>query len=376
MTLRRHVAFWLIGFALFFLAVYVFRSVLLPFVAGMATAYLLDPVCDRLEKLGLSRTWATVLVTLAFLVIVVLAIMTLVPAVIGQIGAFLERVPAYFESLRGFLERVVATMEQRIDPKLLEQARDAAAGSVDRFVSWITKTIGGLVTGGVAFANFLSLIVITPIVAFYLLRDWDRITAQIDAWLPRAQAAVIREQLLKIDSTLAGFVRGQASVCLMLGVFYAIALTLAGLEFGLAIGLTAGLISFIPYVGSLVGGLLSIGVALVQFDELLRVAVIAAIFAVGQMVEGNVLTPKLVGDKVGLHPVWVIFALLAGGALLGFVGMLIALPVAATIGVLVRFALEQYLDSDFYHGEAVLPGDGPAAEGGAGQASERETPEA
>ena len=362
MPLRRHVIFWLSGFVVFFLAIYLFRGILLPFVAGMATAYLLDPVCDRLERLGLSRTWATVLVTLAFLVLVVLAFAILVPAVVGQLGAFLERVPDYVERLRGSLERLAAVVQERFDPALLERAREAAAGSIDRFVSWITRTLGGLVTGGVAFANFLSLLVITPIVTFYLLRDWDRITEQVDAWLPRAQAPVIRRQLGKIDASLAGFVRGQASVCLILGVFYAVALTLAGLEFGLAIGLTAGLISFIPYVGSMVGGLLSIGLALVQFDDWVRVAVVAAIFAAGQAIEGNFLTPKLVGDRVGLHPVWVIFALLAGGALFGFVGLLIALPFAATIGVLVRFALEQYLDSAFYHGAVEDAGGGEAAE--------------
>ena len=368
MPLRRHVFFWLAGFALFFLSVFLFRSILLPFVAGMATAYLLDPVCDRLERVGMSRTWATVVVTLVFLILVVLAFAILVPAVIGQIGGFLERLPAYVESVRSGIERATALLQERLDPVLLERAREAAAGSIDRFLSWATKTVGGLVTGGVAFANFISLVVITPIVAFYLLRDWDRMTEQVDGWLPRAQAPVIREQLMKIDETLAGFVRGQASVCVILGIFYAAALTLSGLEFGLAVGLTAGLVSFIPYVGSLVGGLLSIGLALVQFDDWVRIAIVAGIFAVGQAIEGNFLTPKLVGDRVGLHPVWVIFALLAGGALFGFVGLLIALPVAATLGVLARFALERYLDSPFYHGVLEEPQSGNESDGGGTEA--------
>lgn len=350
MPLRRHLLFWLIGVIVFFLGVYLFRSILLPFVAGMATAYFLDPVCDRMESWGLSRTLSTVLVTLVFLIVVVLLILILVPALIGQIGTLLERMPVYLESLRGALSQLISTLEARFDPALIERAREVAAGSIDRFVAGITKILAGLVTGGVAFANLISLLVITPIVAFYLLRDWDRIVERIDSWLPRKQAPVIREQLEAIDQTLAGFVRGQATVCLILGIFYAAALTVAGLDFGLAIGLTAGLISFIPYVGSLTGGLLSIGLALVQFDDLIRVAIVAGVFFVGQAIEGNFLTPKLVGDRVGLHPVWVIFALLAGGALFGFVGILIALPVAATIGVLVRFALEQYLESDFYRG--------------------------
>ena len=359
LPLRRHLLFWLFGAIVFFLSIFLFRSILLPFVAGMATAYFLDPVCDRMERWGLNRTLATVLVTLAFLIILVVILITLVPALVGQIGALLERMPTYLESLRSGVAQVISTVEARLDPALLERAREVVAGSIDRFVAWITSALAGLVTGGVAFANLLSLIVITPIVAFYLLRDWDRIVERIDSWLPRPQAPVIRVQLQKIDETLAGFVRGQASVCLILGAFYAVALTVAGLDFGLAIGLTAGLVSFIPYVGSLLGGLMSIGLALVQFDDWTRVAIIAGIFLVGQAIEGNFLTPKLVGDRVGLHPVWVIFALLAGGALFGFVGILIALPVAATIGVLVRFALEQYLASDFFHG----PGGGGTADG-------------
>ncbi len=361
LPLRRHLLFWLIGTLVFFFLVFLFRSILLPFVAGMATAYFLDPVCDRIESWGLSRTLATTLVTLVFAILVILLILILVPALIGQLAALLERMPTYLESLRNGVAQLVSTIEEQLDPALLERAREAATASIGRFVDWITSVVAGVVTGGVAFANLISLLVITPIVAFYLLRDWDRIVERVDSWLPRAQADVIREQLAAIDRTLAGFVRGQATVCLILGIFYAAALTVAGLDFGLAIGLFAGLVSFIPYVGSLSGGLLSIGLALVQFDDLARVAIIAAIFFVGQAIEGNFLTPKLVGDRVGLHPVWVIFALLAGGSLFGFVGVLIALPVAATIGVLVRFALEQYLDSDIYRGHAEdAPPDGPS----------------
>ena len=361
MPVWRHAVFWLLGVVVFFLAVFLFRGILLPFVAGMATAYFLDPVCDRLERMGMTRTLATVIVTAVFLVLVVLTLALLVPTLVGQAGSFLERVPGYLEVVRAKLAMLVAALETRFEPELLDRAREAAAGSIDRFVTWVTRALANLVTGGVAFANFLSLLVITPIVAFYLLRDWDRMTERVDSWLPRRQAPVIREQLGLIDETLAGFVRGQATVCMILGVFYAVGLTLAGLDFGLVIGLTAGLISFVPYVGSMVGGLLSIGLALVQFDEFYRVLIVGAIFALGQAVEGNFLTPKLVGDRVGLHPVWVIFALLAGGALFGFVGILIALPVAATIGVLVRFALQQYLASGFYHG-------GPAHVAAAGEA--------
>ena len=196
------------------------------------------------------------------------------------------------------------------------------------------------------------LLVVTPVVSWYLLRDWDRIIAQVDSWLPRAHRDVIREQFGLIDDTLAGFVRGQATVCLILGGAYALALELAGLQYGLVVGLISGLISFIPYVGSLVGLALSVGLAAIQFDEPMRIVLIAVIFVAGQAIEGNFLTPKLVGERVGLHAVWVLFAMLAGGSLFGFLGILLAVPVAAVIGVLVRFGLARYMDSAFYSGDA------------------------
>jgi predicted PurR-regulated permease PerM len=210
----------------------------------------------------------------------------------------------------------------------------------------------------VALFQLISLVVITPLVSFYLLRDWDRIVERIDAYLPRGSAPAIHDQFGKIDRTLAGFIRGQATVCLILGAFYAVGLSLVGLEFGLLIGLGTGLISFIPYFGMMVGLAVGISVALAQFSGLGSVALVAAVFAVGQVAEGNFLTPKLVGDRVGLHPVWVIFALLAGGTLFGFTGILLAVPAAAVIGVLVRFTLESYRDSRLYEGLGDDAGDG------------------
>ncbi len=350
MTVERHLRFWLIGLVVFLLALYVLRGVLLPFVAGMAVAYLLDPICDRLEAWGLSRTLATTLLTVLFLVLAVAAILLLVPVLAGQVANLLERVPDYAEALRGQLAKLLAVLEARVDPAMIERIQGAAVGSADQLVAWATKVLGRVISGGVALANLISLLVITPVVAFYLLRDWDRIIARIDSWLPREHAETIRAQARDVDRTLAGFLRGQGTVCLILGVFYAIGLSIAGLDFGLVIRLVAGLLSFIPYVGAIVGLLLSVGLALVQFDDWLRIAVVAGIFFVGQAVEGNFLTPKLVGESVGLHPVWIIFGLLAGGTLFGFVGVLLAIPVAAAIGVGVRFALDRYMQSPYYHG--------------------------
>jgi predicted PurR-regulated permease PerM len=196
----------------------------------------------------------------------------------------------------------------------------------------------------------LSLIIITPIVAFYLLRDWDAITAKVDSWLPRQNAPTIREQFLAIDGTIAGFVRGQSTVCLVLAALYGISLTVIGLKSGLMVGIGAGLISFVPYLGAAMGMVIGVGIAIVQFPEWTTIAIVGGVFLFGQTLESYVLTPRLVGDRVGLHPVWIIFALLAGGAVMGFTGVLIAVPAAAVIGVLIRFSLTRYMASDLYSG--------------------------
>ena len=350
LALKYQLRFWLIGFAVFFAAVFLLRAVLLPFVAGMAVAYLLDPLCDRLGRLGLSRIWATSLVTAGFVVAVTVGLLLLIPLLIGQAAGLIERLPDYVEGLREQAIALAQTIEARFDPELLNRVKEAIAGTAKQALVLTTKVLGQLLSGGVAVANLLSLLIITPVVAFYLLRDWDHLIAQVDSWLPRQADETVRAEIAKVDRILAGFVRGQSTVCALLGLFYAIGLTLAGLEFGLVVGLLAGLLSFIPFVGSAVGFVCSFGLALVQFDDWPRIAVVVAIFVVGQLVEGNFLTPKLVGDRVGLHPVWVIFALLAGGTLFGFLGVLLAVPLAAVLGVLVRYLLGRYLESGYYLG--------------------------
>lgn len=348
--LARSLWFWLAGLAVFFLSVFLLRSILLPFVAGMAVAYLIDPWCDRMEARGLSRTWATTIVTLIFAVVVLVILLLLVPLAIQQLTDFINRIPSYFAVIRGQVSVVTELVEARLPPETLERVREFLLSYAGKIGTWLTGVLGGLVSGGVAVANLLSLLFITPIVAFYLLRDWDRIIATVDSWLPLDHADTIRDLARQIDSRMAGFLRGQGAVCLILGVFYATALSLTGLDFGLVIGLLAGLVSFIPFVGSILGFVVSVGLALLQFDSLTPVGVVAAVFLVGQMVEGNFLTPKLVGDKIGLHPVWVMFGLLAGGALFGFVGVLLAVPMAAAVGVMARFGITQYLASPYYRG--------------------------
>ena len=346
----RRLVVWVLILCGFAAALYALRSILLPFVLGMAVAYFLDPVADRLQRRGLSRTLSAAALTVVFLLAVAAFLVLLAPLLQSQILGFVGRLPAYVEALRSVAADILVLLQASLGEGDAARLREAAGGVASTLAGWIGRVVSGLWSGGLALVNLLSLVVITPIVAFYLLRDWDSIVAAIDRLLPRAGAETIREQIRLIDRTLAGFARGQALVCLGLGVFYAVGLSLVGLEFGVVVGLVTGLISFVPYFGMLIGLALSLGLAFAQFDSWQPIALVAGIFAVGQIVEGNFVTPKLVGDRVGLHPVWMIFALLAGGALFGFLGMLLAVPAAATVGVLTRFAIARYMAGPLYGG--------------------------
>ncbi|MCZ6764005.1 MAG: AI-2E family transporter, partial [Alphaproteobacteria bacterium] len=346
----RQFIFWAVGFLVFIALLVVLRAVLLPFVAGAAIAYLLDPIADWIEGKGVPRIWATLAIIFVALLGFVAAIVLLVPLVHGQIVAFAGNLPEYTERARQILDTVLAALRDRLPAEAMERLREGLGGLAGRTVEGIGNLAGRLIGGGLAFLNLVSLLFITPIVAFYLILDWDRLVRSIDDLLPRDHASVIREQVKKIDAKLAGFVRGQTMVAAIQGVFYAVALTLAGLDFGIVIGLGAGFASFIPYVGSIAGLVVSVGMAVLQFGDIVPIAIVAAIFFVGQIIEGNFLTPKLVGGQVGLHPVWMIFALLAGGALLGILGLLLAVPAAAAISVIVAFAVERYRASRLFLG--------------------------
>jgi len=363
MTVRQQAISWGVVFALFILILAGLREILFPFVAGFAIAYFLDPACDRLERAGLSRTWSTTLVTAAFFIIFVIILSFLVPLLYSQLVQFLENLPRYVSAIETKIAPLIEVARSYVAAgEGAEQARqfiESHFGDVAKFaIGFLAKFVSGL---EVTF-SLLSLFVITPIVAFYLLRDWDHIIAKIDGWLPRAHAGVIREQVKLVDETMAGFVRGQFSVCMLLGLFYGIGLSLVGLDFGLVVGLVTGLMSFVPYFGMLIGFVLGMGLAIAQFDSIVPILLVAGVFGIGQFIEGNFLTPKMVGDRVNLHAVWIIFALLAGGALFGLVGIMLAVPVAAVIGVLVRFTVEQYLASKMYLGTEESPSEAPEEE--------------
>ena len=349
-TDNSRVWFWLVGLGVSLALVHLLSDILMPFVVGMAVAYFLDPQADRLEALGASRTVAVTLITLAFFVILIAVLALLGPLIQAQIMELAKRVPDLVEAVRDQVEPFLEHLRAGLTEDQAKKIKGAAGAYAGDAVAWLGGMLQRLVTGGLAFFNMVSLVVIAPIVSFYLLRDYDRIVAWVDGYLPRDAAPVIREQVKAIDGTVSAFLRGQALVCLVLAIYYSVGLTIVGLDFGLLVGLGAGLISFIPYIGASIGLVTGVGIALVQFPDWGPVLIVAAVFIVGQTAESYILQPRLVGERVGLHPVWLIFALLAGGALFGFTGVLLAVPVAAVIGVLVRFWLGRYKESRFFLG--------------------------
>lgn len=356
----RQVVFWIAAVFAFALFLWLLHGILLPFVAGMALAYLLDPVADRLERLGMSRLFAALAIIFVFVLVFVLLILIIAPLIGSQLSAFAQNVP-------GYIRRAQVVMTERNLPWLRRffgegfSPADAAMGDVvSQGIGWLTTFLRSLWSGGQALVSVFSLLVVTPVVAFYLLVDWDRMVSSVDRWVPVRQRETVRALAREIDRAVAGFVRGQSAVCLFLGTYYAVGLSLVGLNFAILIGLFAGLITFIPYLGSISGLVLATGVAFAQFwPDWTWILVVVAVFLFGQFLEGNIVTPKLVGESVGLHPVWLMFALFAFGYLFGFVGFLIAVPLAAAVGVIVRFALRRYLASPFYSGVEPAPGEQP-----------------
>ncbi len=352
MTLQRKIGFWLVAFAIFVALVYLLRDVMMPFAAGLVLAYLLDPIADRLEKLGIGRLGATLFILVLFVAVFVAMLVVAIPLFATQLMAFIEKAPGYVTRIQSLITDQGGPLLQRLGgEKVLADLQKSLGDVVGQGMSWFGKFLTSLWSGGQALLSILSLLVITPVVAFYLLLDWDHMVEKMDNWVPVDQRETVRVIAHDIDTAISGFLRGQTLVCLILGGIYACGLFAIGLNFGVLIGISAGILSFIPYVGSLLGLIVAVGVAVAQFwPDWTMVGLVLLVFVIGQFIEGNILAPKLVGETVGLHPVWLMFALLAAGSLFGFLGLLLAVPVAAAIGVLVRFAMKQYLASAIHGG--------------------------
>ena len=347
MVEKKQTIFWIVITCILFLAIYTLSPVLMPFVAGMILAYLLDPLVDRVEKIGIRRSFSTFFVLTIFFVCSVGSSLLLLPVILNQLSNLTSFLPTLISNLEPFIRQARSLVDNAIKADNNNQLPLPVAD----ILNWAGGFLTEIISSSLAFANLLSLIIITPIVAFYLLRDWDLIIKKVKGWMPIAQKVRIVEQVSKVDRSLSALVRGQGTVCLILALYYSVSLTAVGLQFGILIGIFSGIVSFIPFVGAILGAIFSIGFSIIQFDTYTPIFFVAGIFLVGQVVEGNFLTPKLIGEAVGLHPVWVIFALLTGATLFGFLGVLLALPIAVVVAVLIRFSLSSYLGSEIYSGE-------------------------
>lgn len=369
MLMQNRIKAWLLLLGIAVLALWLFRGILLPFVIGMALAYLLDPIADQLERWRFSRFWATLIILIVAVLLFAGAFFLIVPLVIQQVLGLARGLPDYVNQLQDLANNLAPKIYEFLGHERATQLENSLAQVLNDGFALLGNLTGQIMQSGLAIINAIAILVVTPVVAFYLLLDWDRMVATLDELLPVKHRNEIREVFSDIDKAMAGVIRGQGGVVLLLALFYSASLTIAGLNFGLAIGLISGLLSFIPYVGFLVGFVLSMGVATVQFwPDGIMIGVIFFIYVLGQFLEGNILYPKLVGSSIGVHPVWLMFALFAIGLLFGFVGVLLAVPLAAIAGVLTRFAVRKYKESALYLGDGPR-GEAPLEEVSAGEAT-------
>jgi len=349
MIYGRQLTFWVVTFLVLAAVLWLLHDILLPFVAGIALAYVLAPVADRVERFGMNRTVAALLVVTVLVVALIALILLLVPLLLQQGAALISHIPGYFKRIKELI----------VDPNFpwlnwlgAAETGKTASDLVGQVATWLLSFSYSLWTGGKALVSLASVLIVMPVVTFYLIRDWHAMIDKVDSWVPVRQRDTVRQLGREIDAAIGGFLRGQFGVCLVLGCYYAIGLMLVGLDFALLIGLIAGVITFVPYIGSMTGLMIAVSVAIAQFwPDWKRITLVVAIFLVGQFIEGNIVSPKFVGERVGLHPVWLIFAMFAFGYLFGFVGLLIAVPLGAAIAVLLRFGLRQYFASPLYTGD-------------------------
>jgi predicted PurR-regulated permease PerM len=344
---RLALIFGLLATVLF--AMWVFAAILTPFVLAATIAYFLDPPATRLERIGVPRGLSAFLLVFGLSAFCLMALLLLYPLLIAQIGVLVTRLPAYVAGIGALVRDALERAQEAFGPELVDtQLRDLMVRQAGAMVTFLGTAVGRLIGGGVALFAVFTFVIVTPVVAFYLLRDWPRIMGRIESWLPRRSAHVLRQLARDTDRVLSAWLRGQLLCCLILGLYYAAALQLVGLELGLIVGLMAGILSFIPYVGSFTGMMTALLLAAAQFGSWGGVGLVMAVFVVGQTVEGYIIYPRLLGDRVELHAVWVIFALFAGGVAFGFLGVLLAVPMAAAIGVVARYWLRRYLESPLY----------------------------
>ncbi len=359
MTSQRQIVFWVATLAATLFFFWYLQDILLPFIAGFVLAYFLDPVADRLERAGLPRLAASSVIIVSAVLILVLAFVLVVPAMANQAAILVNEIPQLSAQL---VQLANEFAPQWLKDMVANNGGDLQSTLADyggKIAVWLAGFAATLWTGSKALLNVVSLLLITPVVAFYLLNDWDHLVARIDYWLPRDHQFALRMIATDIDVALAGYIRGQGTVCLIMAAFYAAGYTVVGLKSGLAIGLMTGLLAFIPFFGAVLGGAVALIVGFLQFWPIeISLLWVLGVLVIGQFIEGNFLSPRLVGHSIGLHPVFMMLALLGFSYVFGFLGLLLAVPLAATTGVLVRHGLTRYLTSGIYRGQAAMQDDG------------------
>lgn len=336
---------WVVATVLVGAFIYLTRGVMLPFLAGLAVAYFLDPLADKLEARKVPRGLAAALVIALFFLIILGVVLAFWPVLQAQIVAASKTLPQTVAGLRPWLNELVQSVSDRFGAGVAGDVDSMLASFTDEALAKLRDSAGGVLKSGLALFNILTLVLISPVVAFYLLRDWDLLVAKVNSWLPPSKGPTVRALMTKIDTVLAGFVRGQLLVSTCMGVLYGVGWSLVGLDFAVVLGVLAGVMSIVPFVGALFAAVVAVAMAIGQWGfDITQIALVGSVFLVVQVLESALLTPRLIGGRVGLHPVWVLFAVFAGGEVMGFVGVLIAVPAAAAIAVLVRYWIDVYLE--------------------------------
>lgn len=350
MKASQQAIFWALALGGLIGIIWLFKSILFPFVLGGAIAYLLNPVVNKLVRKGMSRRWVVLTILGLFITLLTVLLAIILPILAKEAIGFVKDAPDYAHRIWTLLEPQIIWVQEKIGQQItFDEIQEAAKENIGKALQVSKGVLGGITSGGLAIVDFFTTLLITPVVSYFLLKEWPRVTTFVKDLLPKAHAATILDLGSQIDRKISGFLRGQITVCFLLGMAYAIALSIAGLNYGFLIGLGTGLLSIIPFVGSALGLVTSMGVAYLQSQgDPVFMGIVLGIFLIGQFVEGNFITPKIMGESVGLHPLWIIFALMAGGSLLGLLGMFLSIPVAASVGVIAVFLIERYKSSIYY----------------------------
>jgi predicted PurR-regulated permease PerM len=348
MIFSQKALFWFLLLFSFIYIISILSPILPPFIAAFIISYFFSPLASKLEKLGLSRGIASALIVLSLVLIISLIFVTIIPMAVHQIANFITEFPGYRDKIILSVKSLLHNKLAFIDKEMLDKLSKIIEESTSNFFSYLVGFVSSLIKSSVAFVNVLGLLFISPVIAFYSLKDWPKMVTKFDSLIPVSSRSIVRKQFSDINDVLYNYLCGQTYVCIFLSCFYCLGLTLIGLKYALFLGIFTGVLALIPYVGVSIGIVVGLIISFMQFGTVSHMLYTISVFAIGQFIEGNFITPKIVGGKVGLHPVVMILSMFSGGLLIGFVGVLFAIPIAAVIGVFVRFLVSIYKTSNFY----------------------------